>query len=198
MERDNFEISQELEQMREQFRILTEKVEKQNIVYEKQLRASMRKRVNSYNLWEVWMPIVVIIGGCPLIYELMIQRAGMPVWTSIMLWAYFAIAIVALLIKKIKQDRILDYKGDIKQFAINVKTIKKWHVIFNAIGSAVGVIIVVPFYMEYVKALNRTVGISQEVVIVTIILMVIIIGLDMYLDTRKGRLLDNIIKEIEE
>ena len=94
MERDNFEISQELEQMREQFRILTEKVEKQNIVYEKQLRASMRKRVNSYNLWEVWMPIVVIIGGCPLIYELMIQRAGMPVWTSIMLWAYFAIAIV--------------------------------------------------------------------------------------------------------
>ena len=58
--------------------------------------------------------------------------------------------------------------------------------------------IVVPFYMEYVKALNRTVGISQEVLIVTIILMVIILGLDMYLDTRKGRLLDNIIKEIEE
>ena len=44
MERDNFEISQELEQMREQFRILAEKVEKQNIVYEKQLRSSMRKK----------------------------------------------------------------------------------------------------------------------------------------------------------
>ena len=51
MERDNFEISQELEQMREQFRILTEKVEKQNIVYEKQLRASMRKRMNLYNFF---------------------------------------------------------------------------------------------------------------------------------------------------
>ena len=198
MERDNFEISQELEQMRQQFKILTEKVEKQNIVYEKQLRASMRKRVNTYNLLEVWMPIIVLIVGCPIIYVIMIQRAGMPVWTNIMLWAYFATVVVALLIKKIKQDRILDYKGDIKQFANNVKIVKKWHVRFNAIGSAAGVIFIIPFYMEYVKAVNRTVAISQEVVIVTIILMVIIIGLDMYLDTRKGRLLDNIIKEIEE
>lgn len=144
------------------------------------------------------MPIVVLIGGCPLIYVLMIQRAGMPVWTSIMLWAYFAIATIALLIKKIRQDRILDYKGDVKQFAINVKTVKKWHVRFNAIGSAVGVIFIVPFFIEYVKAVNRTVGISREVLILSIIVMVVIIALDMYLDTRKGRLLDNIIKDIEE
>ena len=198
MERDNFEISQELEQMREQFRILTEKVEKQNIVYEKQLRASMRKRVNTYNLLEVWMPIIVLIVGCPIIYVIMIQRAGMPVWTNIMLWAYFATVVVALLIKKIKQDRILDYKGDIKQFANNVKTVKKWHVRFNAIGSAAGVIFIIPFYMEYVKAVNRTVAISREALIVSIIVMVIILVLDMYFDTRKGRLLDNIIKEIEE
>ena len=60
MERDNFEISQELEQMREQFRILTEKVEKQNIVYEKQLRSSMRKKMNSYDFWETWMQVIII------------------------------------------------------------------------------------------------------------------------------------------
>ena len=37
MEKYHFEISQELEQMREQFRVLTEKVEKQNIISEKQI-----------------------------------------------------------------------------------------------------------------------------------------------------------------
>ena len=92
----------------------------------------------------------------------------------------------------------MDYKGDIKQFANNVKTVKKWHVRFNAIGSAAGVIFIIPFYMEYVKAVNRTVAISQEALIVSIIVMVIVLVLDMYFDTRKGRLLDNIIKEIEE
>ena len=37
MERDNFEISQELEQMREQFKVLTDKVEKQKIVNDRLL-----------------------------------------------------------------------------------------------------------------------------------------------------------------
>ena len=48
MERDNFEISQELEQMRDQFRLLSEKVEKQDIVNEKHLAASIESKVSQY------------------------------------------------------------------------------------------------------------------------------------------------------
>lgn len=48
MERDNFEISQELEQMREQFKVLTDKVEKQKIVNERLLESSVRSKVDKY------------------------------------------------------------------------------------------------------------------------------------------------------
>ena len=48
MERDNFEISQELEQMREQFKVLTDKVEKQKIVNERLLESSVRSKVDTY------------------------------------------------------------------------------------------------------------------------------------------------------
>jgi len=198
MERDNFEISQELEQMREQFRILTEKVEKQNIVYEKQLRASMRKKMNSYNFWEVWLQIIALIPLCYLLYVLTIQRAGMPAWTTIMLCAYCAIIIIYLLIKKIMQDRLLDYKGDLKLFAVNVRKVKRWHRRSILIELPIGLIFIAVFFNENIKALNQTVNVRTETVIIAIIAMIICLPIAIFVDTRKERLLDNVIKDIEE
>ena len=198
MERDNFEISQELEQMREQFRILTEKIEKQNIVYEKQLRASMRKKMNSYNFWEVWVQIIALIPLSYLLYVLTIQRAGMPAWTIIMLCAYCAIIIIYLLIRKIMQDRLLDYKGDLKLFAVNVRKVKRWHRRSILIELPIALIFIAVFFNEYIKALNQTVNVRTETVIIAIIAMIICLPIAIFVDTRKERLLDNVIKEIEE
>ena len=198
MERDNFEISQELVQMREQFRILTEKVEKQNIVYEKQLRASMRKKMNSYNFWEVWVQIIALIPLSYLLYVLTIQRAGMPAWTTIMLCAYCAIIIIYLLIRKIMQDRLLDYKGDLKLFAVNVRKVKRWHRRSILIELPIALIFIAVFFNEYIKALNQTVNVRTETVIIAIIAMIICLPIAIFVDTRKERLLDNVIKDIEE
>ena len=196
MERDNFEISQELEQMREQFRILTEKVEKQNIVYEKQLRSSMRKKMNSYDFWETWMQVIIIIPLCYLLYVLTIQRVGMPAWTTVMLCAYCAISIIFLLIKKMMQDRLLDYKGDLKMFALNIRKVKKWHRRSILIATPIGLIFMALFFTEYIKARNQI--ISTEALIVSVTAMIILVGIDIFIDIRRERLLDNIIKDIEE
>ena len=184
--------------MREQFRILTEKVEKQNIVYEKQLRASMRKNMNSYNFWEVWVQIIALIPLSYLLYVLTIQRAGMPAWTTIMLCAYCAIIIIYLLIRKIMQDRLLDYKGDLKLFAVNVRKVKRWHRRSILIELPIALIFIAVFFNEYIKALNQTVNVRTETVIIAIIAMIICLPIAIFVDTRKERLLDNVIKDIEE
>ena len=184
--------------MREQFRILTEKVKKQNIVYEKQLRASMRKRMNLYNFWEVWMEIIILIICSPLIYITMIQKAGMPVWTTIMLIIFSVMAIFYLLFKKKMQDKLLDYKGDIKQFVSNVKIVKRWHLRSILITTPVTVTFVAVLFVEYIKTLSKTMDINQESLIAAIIAMIVLMVINVYVDTRKGRILDNIIKEIEE
>ena len=196
MERDNFEISQELEQMREQFRILTEKVEKQNIVYEKQLRSSMRKKMNSYDFWGTWMQVIILIPLCYLLYVLTIQRVGMPAWTTVMLCAYCAVCITILLIKKMMQDRLLDYKGDLKMFALNIRKVKKWHLRSILIATPISLIFMALFFTEYIKARNQI--ISTEALIVSVTAMIIIVGIDIFIDIRRERLLDNIIKDIEE
>lgn len=196
MERDNFEISQELEQMREQFRILAEKVEKQNIVYEKQLRSSMRKKMNSYDFWGTWMQVIILIPLCYLLYVLTIQRVGMPAWTTVMLCAYCAVCITILLIKKMMQDRLLDYKGDLKMFALNIRKVKKWHRRSILIATPIGLIFMALFFTEYIKARNQI--ISTEALVVSVTAMIIIVGIDIFIDIRRERLLDNIIKDIEE
>ena len=61
MERDNFEISQELEQMREQFKVLTDKVEKQKIVNERLLESSVRITLYKYTGGKKgWISIIII------------------------------------------------------------------------------------------------------------------------------------------
>ena len=196
MERDNFEISQELEQMREQFRILREKVAKQNIVYEKQLRSSMRKKMNSYDFWETWMQIIFLIPLGYLLYVLTIQRVGMPAWTTVMLCAYCAVCITILLIKKMMQDRLLDYKGDLKMFALNIRKVKKWHLRSILIATPISLIFMALFFTEYIKARNQI--ISTEALIAAIVVMIVGMAIDVYVDTRKSKILDNIIKDIEE
>ena len=198
MERDNFEISQELELMREQFRILTEKVEKQNIVYEKQLRSSMRKKMNSYDFWETWMQVIIIIPLCYLLYVLTIQRAGMPAWTTVMLCAYCAISIIFLLIKKMVQDRLLDYKGDLRLFAVNIRKVKRWHRRTIMIVTPIGLIFMALFFTEYIKARNQIINVSTEALIISVTAMIIMVGISILIDIRKERLLDNVIKDIEE
>ena len=198
MERDNFEISQELEQMREQFRILTEKVEKQNIVYEKQLRSSMRKKMNSYDFWEIWMQVIIIIPLCYLLYVLTIQRVGMPAWTTVMLCAYCAISIIFLLIKKMMQDRLLDYKGDLRLFAVNIRKVKRLHRRTIMIVTPIGLIFMALFFTEYIKARNQIINVSTEALIISVTAMIIMVGISILIDIRKERLLDNVIKDIEE
>ena len=198
MERDNFEISQELEQMREQFRILTEKVEKQNIVYEKQLRTSMRKRMNSYDFWEIWMQVIILIICYPLVYVILIKGADMPVWTAVMFTIFCILGISYLLIKKKMQDKLLDYKGDIRQFAANVKKIKRWHFRSNLVITPISLTVGVLMFAEYIKGLKKTVDISQESLIAAIVAMIAVSAIDVYIDTRKSKILDNVIKEIEE
>ena len=71
--------------------------------------------------------MILLIIFSPLLYITMIQKAGMPVWTAIMLIIFSVMAILYLLFKKKMQDKLLDYKGDIKQFVSNVKIVKRWH-----------------------------------------------------------------------
>ena len=96
------------------------------------------------------------------------------------------------------QDKLLDYKGDVKQFVSNVKIVKRWHLRSILITTPVSVTFGAVLFVEYIKAVSKTMGVNQESLIAAIIAMIVLMVIDVYVDMRKSRILDNIIKEIEE
>lgn len=198
MEKYHFEISQELEQMREQFRVLTEKVEKQNIISEKQLRTSMRSKMRSYDFLETWVQIAVLVVGCPMVM-LSAHRVGMSEWVLVMTAVYGLLGISLLAIKKVLQDKMLNYKGDLKQFVAGVRTVKRWHIRSGIISVAVILPYFILFFMDYFKAFfARFESINVESLIIAVVYVLFVIAVAICVETRKRRVLDDIIKEIEE
>ena len=198
MEKYHFEISQELEQMREQFRVLTEKVEKQNIISEKQLRTSMRSKIRSYDFLETWVQIAVLVVGCPMVM-LSAHRVGMSEWVLVMTAVYGLLGISLLAIKKVLQDKMLNYKGDLKQFVAGVRTVKRWHIRSGIISVAVILPYFILFFMDYFKAFfARFESINVESLIIAVVYVLFVIAVAICVETRKRRVLDDIIKEIEE
>lgn len=198
MEKYHFEISQELEQMREQFRALTEKVEKQNIISEKQLRTSMRSKMRSYDFLETWVQVAVLVVGCPMVM-LSAHRVGMSEWVLVMTAVYGLLGISLLAIKKVLQDKMLNYKGDLKQFVAGVRTVKRWHIRSGIISVAVILPYFILFFMDYFKAFfARFESINVESLIIAVVYVLFVIAVAICVETRKRRVLDDIIKEIEE
>lgn len=198
MEKYHFEISQELEQMREQFRVLTEKVEKQNIISEKQLRTSMRSKMRSYDFLETWVQVAVLVVGCPMVM-LSAHRVGMSEWVLVMTAVYGLLGISLLAIKKVLQDKMLNYKGDLKQFVAGVRTVKRWHIRSGIISVSVILPYFILFFMDYFKAFfARFESINVESLIIAVVYVLFVIAVAICVETRKRRVLDDIIKEIEE
>ena len=198
MEKYHFEISQELEQMREQFRVLTEKVEKQNIISEKQLRTSMRSKMRSYDFLETWVQIAVLVVGCPMVM-LSAHKVGMSEWVLVMTAVYGLLGISLLAIKKVLQDKMLNYKGDLKQFVTGVRTVKRWHIRSGIISVSVILPYFILFFMDYFKAFfARFESINVESLIIAVVYVLFVIAVAICVETRKRRVLDDIIKEIEE
>lgn len=198
MEKDNFEISQELEQMREQFRILSEKVEKQNIINERHLRASIRRKMRSYDMKETWAQTIILLISAPILIIFTIQ-SEMSNWMVILTASLFPLATLYILGKKLFQSRKLNFSGDLKSLAYEVKKIKKEMIISNIVCTPIAVIYIISFFREYMRMYHSFVESLDKIYIVLyLIFCILFVAAAIFVEARKFRNLNDIINEIEE
>lgn len=198
MGKDNFEISQELEQMREQFRILSEKVEKQNIINERHLRASIRRKMRSYDMKETWAQTIILLISAPVLIIFTIQ-SEMSSWLVILTASLFPLATLYILGKKLFQSRKLNFSGDLKSLAYEVKKIKKKMIISNIVCTPIAVIYIISFFREYMRMYHSFVESLDKIYIVLyLIFCILFVAAAIFVEARKFRNLNDIINEIEE
>ena len=196
MERDNFEISQELEQMREQFKVLTDKVEKQKIVNERLLESSVKSKVDKYTGGKRgWISIIIIAYIVYIDIEYCIKY-NLPLWCTIFVGVGFSAMVLISIFSKLKWQKDLDFKGDVSEFAVKVRSVKKLDIITSIVSRLIGYSVLAVFFYQFITIQSNHVR-EDSVLVISAFLLIMLI-LVAIKDIHRFRILDDILKDIEE
>lgn len=196
MERDNFEISQELEQMREQFKVLTDKVEKQKIVNERLLESSVKSKVEKYTGGKKgWISIIIIAYIVYIDIEYCIKY-NLPLWCTIFVGVGFSAMVLISIFSKLKWQKDLDFKGDVSEFAVKVRSVKKLDIITSIVSRLIGYSVLAVFFYQFITVQSNHVR-EDSVLFISLFLLIMLV-LVAIRDIHRFRLLDDILKDIEE
>ena len=196
MERDNFEISQELEQMRKQFKVLTEKVEKQKIVNERLLESSVKSKVDKYTGGKKgWISIIIIAYIVYIDIEYCIKY-NLPLWCTIVVGVGFSTMVLMSILNKLKWQKELDFKGDVNKFAIKVRSVRKLDIITSIVSRLIGYSVLATFLYQFITIQNNHLREDSVLSISVFVLIMLVLGA--IKDIRRFRILDDILKDIEE
>ena len=196
MERDNFEISQELEQMREQFKVLTDKVEKQKIVNERLLESSVKRKVDKYTGGKKgWISIIIIAYIVYIDIEYCIKY-NLPLWCTIFVGVGFSAMVLISIFSKLKWQKDLDFKGDVSEFAVKVRSVKKLDIITSIVSRLIGYSVLAVFFYQFITIQSNNVR-EDSVLVISAFLLIMLI-LVAIRDIHRFRILDDILKDIEE
>ncbi len=193
--KDNFEISQELEQMREQFNILSRRLDEQNIVTDGILRSCAREKMDKYDRRAIWTPMIawIVLGGW--LISKQATDYGMAQWSVIFSIIACVIEVGLYAFKKFQQSRTLGFNGDIKEFYTQVKALKGSLLRTTLLSVVVGYVWIGAFLWEFfrVHPINSAKGIFLLVGYVVIMSFI-------HLRAEKKALgiLDEIAEEIEK
>ena len=196
MERDNFEISQELEQMREQFKVLTDKVEKQKIVNERLLESSVKSKVDKYTGGKKgWISIIIIAYIVYIDVKYCIEY-NLPLWCTIVVGVGFSTMVLMSIFNKLKWQKDLDFKGDVSEFAVKVRSVKKLDIITSIVSRLIGYVVLIIFFYQFITIQSNNVR-EDSVLVISAFLLIMLI-LVAIKDIHRFRILDDILKDIEE
>ena len=193
--KDNFEISQELEQMREQFNILSRKLDEQNIVTDGILRSCAREKMEKYDRRAIWTPMIawIVLGGW--LISKQATDYGMAQWSVIFSIIACVIEVGLYAYKKFQQSRTLDFNGDIKEFYAQVKSLKGSLLKTTLLSVIVGYVWIGAFLWEFfrVHPINSAKGIFLLVGY-----LVIMSFIHLHAEKKALGILDEIAEEIDK
>ena len=125
MNKEEFDISQELEQMRQDYAVLKERFDKQQIINEQLMENAMKKDVRRLFLSKKTAPVGVAIAILAVILSYV---QGMAWWVTLSLIIFTVIFFPAVywVYKGVREDEI--YNGDILSSAETLRRFKKRYI----------------------------------------------------------------------
>lgn len=195
MEDNRLELSRELEEMRQQFAVMKERFDRQEIVNDGLLRNMQKRRINLYDWLNLYGPMIVIVAILPLMY-LCCRDYGLPVWVAVMAYVVAATEIIWQYLERRKYRKVFSFEGDVLQIAGCVRRFIRRTFKMKVLAGAVLVLVLAVGFSVWLPNVRLTDDPFRWTLCILLVLGVFAVNVAM--EIKSFRLLDSIIKDLEQ
>ncbi len=195
MEDNRLEMSQELEEMRRQFAVLKERFDRQEIVTDRLLRETQKKRINLYDWLNLYGPIAVLLIMTPLLF-LCCRHYGLPVWVAVMAFLMGVLSVIWKYGERLKYRETFRFEGDVLQIAGYVRDFRRRSFRKTIAEGLVSALVIAVGYAAWLSNVQLTDDPFRWILFILLLLGVIVAVVA--LEIKSLRILDSIVKDLEQ
>lgn len=195
MQDNRLEMSCELEEMRQQFAIMKERFDRQEIVTDRLLRETQKRRINIYDWLNLYIPMIVLAAMLPLLY-LCWESYGLPLWVAITGAAIASLSVAVHYYERRKYMKTFSFEGDVYEIAELVRAFRMRTFKMAVVGSVISVLFLAAGYAVWLPDVQLTDDPLRWILCILLVLAVAVISI--VIEVKSLRLLDNIVRDLEQ
>lgn len=195
MEDNRFELSSELEEMRQQFAIMKERFDRQEIVTDRLLRETQKRRINIFDWLTLYGPIifiVILMPGLPFLC----RYYGLPVWVAVMVVFVAVLAVIWQFYERMQYRETFRFEGDVLQIAGCVRNFRRRSFNMTIVSGVVSVLALAIGYSAWLPNVQLTDDPFRWILFILLLLGVI--AAVIAVEIKRLRILDSIINDLEQ
>lgn len=178
---NNMEFNPEIEEMKHQFQLLAEKVDKQKIVTDKLIKDVEKRKIRHFEFWDSGIFIILFfITAVGLVLE--IYKEGYPIWTSFSL-IYMSIILISLKLLTFKRHKsyLKSIGYDVVRYLEDLKKRQKKSLsnFIITLSLFIPVFVHLGYLLKYVISIENLTYSTQSywIILITSIVLVCIMGI---------------------
>lgn len=195
MEDNRLEMNCELEEMRQQFAIMKERFDRQEIVTDRLLRETQKRRINAFDWLHLYGPMAVIVMMIPLLF-LCCQHYGLPIWVAVMAFLMGVLPVIWQYCERLKYRETFRFEGDVLQIAGCVRNFRRRSFKMTIVTGLVSVLVLSVGYAAWLPNVQLTDDPFRWILFILLFLGVI--AAVVAVEIKSLRILDSIVKDLEQ
>lgn len=195
MEDNRLEMNCELEEMRQQFAIMKERFDRQEIVTDRLLRETQKRRINVFDWLHLYGPMAVFVMSIPLLF-LYCQHYGLPIWVAVMVFLMGVLSVIWQYCERLKYREAFRFEGDVLQIAGCVRNFRRRSFKMTIVTGLVSVLVLSVGYAAWLPNVQLTDDPFRWILFILLFLGVI--AAVVAVEIKSLRILDSIVKDLEQ
>ena len=181
--------------MRRQFAVLKERFDRQEIVTDRLLRETQKKRINLYDWLTLYGPVIISVIMLPLVW-MCCKNYGMPVWIAVTAYVMIAASALWQYRERVKYRKSFRFEGDVLQIAGCVRNFRRRSFKMTIVAGLVSVLVIAVGYAAWLPNVQLTDDPFRWILFILLFLGVIVAVFAV--EIKSLRILDSIVRDLEQ